>query len=52
MFGGWACAKWGVLEPEPTVQHLNRFVLKVCIPCLQVWLLAVKTDMRVVSNWG
>eukprot|EP00879_Flechtneria_rotunda_P028058 GHRR01030135.1.p1 GENE.GHRR01030135.1~~GHRR01030135.1.p1 ORF type:complete len:169 (+),score=60.00 GHRR01030135.1:337-843(+) len=49
---GWACGLWHVLEPEATVQHVNTLVLKFCIPCLQVWLLAVKTDMRVSGNWS
>lgn len=48
---GWACARGRVLDPEPAVQQLNLFILRVCIPALQVWLLAVKTDMRQTDNW-
>jgi hypothetical protein len=48
---GWACARWRALDSEPAVQQLNLFVLRVCIPALQVWLLAVKTDMRRKENW-
>ncbi|KIZ00566.1 hypothetical protein MNEG_7398 [Monoraphidium neglectum] len=49
---GWACARWRALDSEPAVQQLNLFVLRVCIPALQVWLLAVKTDMRRKENWS
>ncbi|GBF97510.1 hypothetical protein Rsub_10433 [Raphidocelis subcapitata] len=48
---GWAAARWRALDPEPAVAQLNLFVLRVCIPALQVWLLAVKTDMRRADNW-
>lgn len=48
---GWCCGKWQVLEADPTVQYTNTLVLKFCIPCLQVWLLAIKTDMRQPGNW-
>jgi hypothetical protein len=33
---GWACARWRALDPEPAVTQLNLFVLRVCIPALQV----------------
>ncbi|KAI8471342.1 MAG: hypothetical protein J3K34DRAFT_233772 [Monoraphidium minutum] len=48
---GWAAARWRALDPEPAVAQLNLFVLRVCIPSLQVMLLAVKTDMRRPDNW-
>jgi hypothetical protein len=48
---GWACGRWRLLKPDPTVVVLNTLVLRVCIPCLQVWLLAVMTDMRTPGNW-
>jgi hypothetical protein len=48
---GWGCGRWGVLQPDPTVAHVNTLVLKFCIPCLQVWLLAIKTDMRQPGSW-
>jgi hypothetical protein len=51
LFGGWACSRWRVLEAEPTVKNLNLFILKFCIPCLQLWLLAVKTNMQSTDNW-
>jgi predicted permease len=48
---GWGCGRWGVVDAEPTVQYTNTLVLKFCIPCLQIWLLAVKTDMQQADNW-
>lgn len=48
---GWAAARWRALDPEPAVAQLNAFVLRVCIPALQLWLLAVKADMRRGDNW-
>ncbi|KAF8057744.1 SYT2 [Scenedesmus sp. PABB004] len=48
---GWGCGSAGLLAPGPTVVHVNALVLKFCIPCLQVWLLAIKTDMREPGNW-
>lgn len=48
---GWGCGAAGVLAPEPTVSAINTLVLRFCIPCLQVWLLAIKTDMCAPGNW-
>jgi hypothetical protein len=49
---GWGCGRWRVVpEPEACVQHVNTLVLRFCIPCLQVWLLAFKTDMQQGDNW-
>lgn len=33
------------------MQYTNTLVLRFCIPCLQIWLLAVKTDMQQSENW-
>ncbi|WIA31398.1 hypothetical protein OEZ86_002297 [Tetradesmus obliquus] len=49
---GWGCGRWGVLQPDPTVVNVNTLVLKFCIPCLQVHLLAIKTDMRQPGSWS
>lgn len=48
---GWAAGRYKALDAEPAVAQLNLFVLRVCIPALQLWLLAVKTDMRRGDNW-
>jgi hypothetical protein len=40
-----------VVAAEPTVAYTNTLVLRFCIPCLQIWLLAVKTDMQQAENW-
>lgn len=48
---GWGCGRWAVVDPEPTVAYTNTLVLRFCIPCLQVWLLAVETDMQQADNW-
>ncbi|KAF6250626.1 hypothetical protein COO60DRAFT_788713 [Scenedesmus sp. NREL 46B-D3] len=49
---GWGCGRWSVLQPDPTVAQVNTMVLKFCLPCLQVWLLAIKTDMRQPGSWS
>lgn len=45
---GWAAGRWRALDPEPCVQQLNLFVLRVCIPALQVggWWLKVTALTR------
>lgn len=48
---GWGCGRWEVVDAEPTVAYTNTLVLRFCIPCLQIWLLAVKTDMQQAENW-
>ena len=48
---GWGAGRWRALDAELAVPQLNAFVLRVCIPALQLWLLAVKTDMRSGENW-
>jgi predicted permease len=47
---GWGCGRFRVLDSQTTVNSINTLVLKFCIPCLQVWLLAIKTDMREPGN--
>jgi hypothetical protein len=48
---GWCCGHWEMVDAQPTVQYTNTLVLRFCIPCLQIWLLAVKTDMQRADNW-
>jgi hypothetical protein len=43
--GRFAAAR-GLFDPVPTCHTLNRFVVVVCLPALQFWLLAIKTDLR------
>lgn len=43
---GRLAASRGLFEPAPVCRTLNRFVVMVCLPALQFWLLAIKTDMR------
>ncbi len=43
---GRLAASRGLFEPAPVCRTLNRFVVTVCLPALQFWLLAIKTDMR------
>ncbi|KAG2449599.1 hypothetical protein HYH02_005132 [Chlamydomonas schloesseri] len=43
---GRLAANRGLFEPTSVCRILNRFVVVVCLPALQFWLLAIKTDMR------
>lgn len=43
---GRLAANRGLFEPTSVTRILNRFVVVVCLPALQFWLLAIKTDMR------
>ncbi|KAG2495515.1 hypothetical protein HYH03_006458 [Edaphochlamys debaryana] len=48
---GRLAATRGLFEPASTCRTLNRFVVVVCLPALQFWLLAIKTDMRNMEHW-
>ncbi|GLI63412.1 hypothetical protein VaNZ11_006378 [Volvox africanus] len=48
---GRLAAARGLFDPAPVCRVLNRFVIVVCLPALQFWLLAIKTDMRNMEHW-
>jgi hypothetical protein len=43
---GYVVGRQRLMEPAIACRVLNRFVVLVCLPALQFWLLAIKTDMR------
>lgn len=45
---GYMAARMRAVDPATMVKHVNELVLKLCLPSMQLWLLAVKTDLR---NW-
>ena len=51
ILSGWVAAKHGGFDTRATIKLLNLFVLRLCLPSLQIWLLAIKTDMRHMDNW-
>ncbi|GFR44644.1 hypothetical protein Agub_g5933, partial [Astrephomene gubernaculifera] len=48
---GRLAASRGLFDPATVCRTLNRFVVVVCLPALQFWLLAIKTDMRNMEHW-
>ncbi|GLC60668.1 hypothetical protein PLESTB_001655900 [Pleodorina starrii] len=48
---GRLAASRGLFDPAPVCRTLNRFVVVACLPALQFWLLAIKTDMRNMEHW-
>ncbi len=48
---GWMAARMRAIDPSTMVKHINELVLKLCLPSMQLWLLAVKTDLRNWDSW-
>lgn len=49
--GGWVAARLKTIDPAEYTPRLNRFAVKVLAPCLNIWILGIKTSMRDIQTW-
>jgi hypothetical protein len=51
MGAGWLAARQRWIDAPVVVKVLNELVLRLCLPSMQLWLLAISTDLRDWESW-